>query len=261
MKILIIEDEKPAAEKLELLLKRYDQETEILSKITTVEKSVSYLKDHQQDVDLIFLDIQLTDGLSFDIFKSVKVEKPIIFTTAFNEYAIDAFKLNSIDYLLKPLSYEDLSKSMDKIKSMKANLPSVSNSQTNISLDQLTQLISGANQKYKTRYLVKIGEHIKSIAVEDIYFFYAEGRTVFIITDKNRKFIVDCTLEELSSQLNPEKFFRVNRSFIINFDHVTDVAVYSTSRLRVKFPHEFEKEIIVSREKVSDFKAWYGGEL
>ncbi len=258
MRILIIEDEKPAVEKLELLLKKYDPQIEILSRISTVEKSVSYLKDNQKDVDLIFLDIQLTDGLSFDIFKLVKVEKPIIFTTAFNEYAIDAFKLNSIDYLLKPLSFDDLSKAMAKIKSMKANLPS-DKPQTNISLDQLAQLISGANQKYKSRYLVKIGEHIKSIAVEDIYFFYAEGRIVFIITNEKRKFIVDSTLEELSNQLNPNKFFRANRSFIINFDHISDVIVYSTSRLRVKYPFEFEKEIIVSREKVSDFKAWYGG--
>ncbi|MCK5170827.1 MAG: response regulator transcription factor [Bacteroidales bacterium] len=258
MRILIIEDEKPAVEKLELLLKKYDPQIEILSKISTIEKSVNYLKENQNDVDLIFLDIQLTDGLSFDIFKSVKVEKPIIFTTAFNEYAIDAFKLNSIDYLLKPLSFDDLSKAMDKIKSLKENLPSDS-SQGNISLDQLAQLISGANQKYKSRYLVKIGEHIKSIAVEDIYFFYAEGRIVFIITNEKRKFIVDSTLEELSNQLNPNKFFRANRSFIINFDHISDVIVYSTSRLRVKYPFEFEKEIIVSREKVSDFKSWYGG--
>ena len=260
MRILIIEDEKPAAEKLELLLKKYDPQIEVLDKLTTVEKSVGYLKDNQDNIDLIFLDIQLTDGLSFDIFKSVKVEKPIIFTTAFNEYAIDAFKLNSIDYLLKPLSFDDLSKAMDKINSMKENLPSDSLSQSNVTLEKLAELLSGSNNNYKTRYLVKIGEHIKSIAVEDIYFFYAEGRTVFIINNENRKFIVDNTLEELISQLNPQKFFRANRSFIINFDHITDVVVYSTSRLRVKYPHEFEKEIIVSREKVSDFKSWYGGE-
>lgn len=258
MKVLIIEDEKPAAEKLELLLKKYDSQIEILDQITTVEKSVEYLKINQNHIDLIFLDIQLTDGLSFDIFKSVKVEKPIIFTTAFNEYAIDAFKLNSIDYLLKPLSYESLIVAMEKIKSLQNNLPQ-EKSQSNISLDQIAKLLS-EGQNYKNRYLVKLGEHIKSIAVEDICFFYAEGRTVFIITTENRKFIVDNTLEELINQLNPEKFFRANRSFIINFDHINDVIVYSTSRLRVKFPFEFEKEIIVSREKVSDFKAWYGGE-
>lgn len=260
MRILIIEDEKPAAEKLELLLKKYDSNIEILEKLTTVEKSISFLKDNQQDIDLIFLDIQLTDGLSFDIFKSVKVEKPIIFTTAFNEYAIDAFKLNSIDYLLKPLSFNDLSKAMDKIKSLKENLPANNDSQNNLALDKLAELLSGSSNKFKTRYLVKIGEHIKSISVDDIYFFYAEGRTVFIINTENRKFIVDNTLEELLNQLDPQKFFRANRSFIINFDHITDVVVYSTSRLRVKYPHEFEKEIIVSREKVSDFKSWYGGE-
>jgi DNA-binding LytR/AlgR family response regulator len=259
MKILIIEDELPAAEKLELLLKKYDSQIEIVKHITTVEKSVAYLKENQKNIDLIFLDIQLTDGLSFDIFKSIQVETPIIFTTAFHEYAIDAFKLNSIDYLLKPLSYEALSKAMDKINSMKANLPS-SDSTANISLEQLTQLISAKDQNYKKRYLVKIGEHIKSIQVEDIYFFYAEGRTVFIITNEKRKFIIDSTLEELANQLNSQKFFRANRTFIINFDHITDVVVYSTSRLRIKYPFEFEKEIIVSREKVSDFKAWYEGE-
>ncbi|PLX16454.1 MAG: DNA-binding response regulator [Marinilabiliales bacterium] len=260
MKVLIIEDEKPAAEKLELLLKKYDPQIEVLSKLSTIEKSIHYLKEKQRDVDLIFLDIQLTDGLSFDIFKSVQVEKPIIFTTAFNEYAIDAFKLNSIDYLLKPLSFDDLAKSMDKIESIRNNLPSENTTPTAVSFEKLAELISGVNQKYKSRYLVKIGEHIKSIAVEDIFFFYAEGRTVFIITNENRKFIVDNTLEELTNQLDPQKFFRANRSFIINFDHISDVVVYSTSRLRVKYPHEFEKEIIVSREKVSDFKAWYGGE-
>lgn len=259
MRVLIIEDEKPAAEKLEILLKRYNQEIEILAQITTVEKSVKYLESNQDQVDLIFLDIQLTDGLSFDIFKSVKVEKPIVFTTAFNEYAIDAFKLNSIDYLLKPLSYDDLVTAMDKIKSMKSNLPG-DQSVNNLTIDKIAKLLSGNQQAYKTRYLVKIGEHIKSIAVEDICFFYAEGRIVFIITNEKRKFIVDNTLEELTNQLNPQKFFRANRSFIINFDYIADVIVYSTSRLRVKFPFEFEKEIIVSREKVSDFKVWFGGE-
>ena len=259
MRVLIIEDEKPAAEKLELLLKKYDPQIDILAQISTVVKSIEYLQNNQNQVDLIFLDIQLTDGLSFDIFKSVKVEKPIIFTTAFNEYAIDAFKLNSIDYLLKPLSYDSLVHAMDKIKSMYKNLP-VEQPQSNISLDQIAKLLSGAAQNYKTRYLVKIGEHIKSISTEDICFFYAEGRIVFILTKESRKFIVDNTLEELINQLNPQKFFRANRSFIINFDHISDVIVYSTSRLRVKFHFEFEKEIIVSREKVSDFKVWYGGE-
>lgn len=260
MKVLIIEDEKPAAEKLELLIKRYDPQIEILARLSTIEKSVEYLNQNQQNIDLIFLDVQLTDGLSFDIFKSVKVEKPIIFTTAFNEYAIDAFKLNSIDYLLKPLNYDDLCKSMDKIESIRDNLPSSNEISSNLNLEKLAELISEKSNQYKSRYLVKIGEHIKSIAVEDIYFFYAEGRTVFIITNENRKFIVDSTLEELTNQLDPKRFFRANRSFIISFNHITDVVVYSTSRLRVKYPHEFEKEIIVSREKVSDFKFWYGGE-
>ncbi len=257
MKILIIEDEKPAAEKLELLLKRFNPEIQILNQISTVEKSIRYLKENHNLIDLIFLDIQLTDGLSFDIFKSVKVEKPIIFTTAFNEYAIEAFKLNSIDYLLKPISYDNLSKALDKINSMYRNLP-VENQNLPITYEQIAQLLSGNEQNYKSRFLIKIRDHIKSVSTKDICFFYAEGRTVFIITSENRKFIVDNTLEELTQQLDPHKFFRANRSFIVNFELITDVVVYSTSRLRIKFPFEFEKEIIVSREKVSEFKSWFG---
>lgn len=259
MKVLIIEDEKPAAEKLELLLKRFNPEIEILNRISTVEKSIQYLKENQEIIDLIFLDIQLTDGLSFDIFKSVKVEKPIIFTTAFNEYAIEAFKLNSIDYLLKPIAYENLTKALEKIKSMHRNLP-VEDQKPVISYEQIAKLLSNNDQNYKNRFLIKIRDHIKSIPTEDICFFYAEGRTVFIITSENRKFIVDNTLEELSHQLNPNKFFRANRSFIVNFDHISDVVVYSKSRLQIKFQSEFEKEIVVSREKVSEFKLWFGGE-
>jgi len=257
MKVLIIEDEKPAAEKLELLLKKYDSNIQVIAQLGTVEKSIDYLKLNESNIDLIFLDIQLTDGLSFDIFKSVKVEKPVIFTTAFNEYAIEAFKLNSIDYLLKPISFDSLKSAMDKIKSLYHNLP-VTNNQATISLEQIAKMLSGNSQNYKNRYLVKIGEHIKSVPTTDICFFYAEGRTVFIITKENRKFIVDETLEELTAQLNPEKFFRVNRSFIVNFDHINDVIVYSTSRLQIKFKFDFEKEIVVSREKVSDFKEWFG---
>lgn len=259
MRILIIEDEKPAAEKLELLLKKYNPEMEVLSKISTVEKSIKYLEENQNNVDLIFLDIQLTDGLSFDIFKSVKVETPIIFTTAFNEYAVDAFKLNSIDYLLKPLSYDELVSALDKIKSLKENLPS-NKPKSNISTEQISSLLTQLNPKYKTRFLIKIRDRIKSIDVKDIYCFYAEGRTAFILTNENRKFIIDHTLEELTNELDPQKFFRVNRTFIINIAYITDVIVYSISRLRIKLPVEFEKEIIVSREKVSEFKAWYGGE-
>ena len=257
MKVLIIEDEKPAAEKLELLLKKYDSNIQVVAQLGTVEKSINYLKQNEANIDLIFLDIQLTDGLSFDIFKTVKVEKPVIFTTAFNEYAIEAFKLNSIDYLLKPISFDSLKSAMDKIKSLYHNLP-VNNNQATISLEQIAKMLAGKSQNYKNRFLVKIGEHIKSVPTTDICFFYAEGRTVFIITKENRKFIVDETLEELTAQLNPEKFYRVNRSFIVNFEHINDVIVYSTSRLQIKFKFDFEKDIIVSREKVSDFKEWFG---
>ena len=211
-----------------------------------------------QKIDLIFLDIQLTDGLSFDIFKSVKVEKPIIFTTAFNEYAIDAFKVNSIDYLLKPITYEDFSQSLEKLKNLKQNLVT-ENSTIDYSL--LSQLLKNPeNKHYKNRFMIKVGEHLKSIPSEDIAMFYAEGRNVSLVTTAGRQYIVDFILEELQNMLDPAVYFRVSRTFIVNINAIKDVIIYSSSRLKILLEHEFEKEIIVSREKVADFKNWFDGE-
>lgn len=258
MKVLIIEDEKPAAEKLELLLNKYDPTIEIIDKIQSVEKSIAFLKENESIVDLIFMDIQLTDGISFDIFKSFSVSKPIIFITAYNDYAIEAFQVNSIDYLLKPITFEGLSKSLQKIETLRENLPGKSNLPPGI--DDIAKLLSNIQKNYKTRFMVKIGEHIKSVAAKDIDVFYAEGRTVFIVTNEKKKYIVDYKMEELEDLLDPQHFFRINRSVIVNFEAINDVVVYSNSRLKIRTPHEIDKEIIVSREKVNDFKEWFSGE-
>ncbi|MCK4663882.1 MAG: response regulator transcription factor [Bacteroidales bacterium] len=255
IKVLIIEDEIPAAEKLELLLHRYDADIEIIDIITSVEKSIEWLKQNENKIDLIFIDIQLTDGISFDIFKAVEVKKPVIFTTAYNEYAIDAFKVNSIDYLLKPIIFEDLCKSIEKFKNFSKNLPSSSQ----FISPEIIDAISKMQKKYKNRFLIKIGEHIKSLKTENISLFYAEGRTVFVITEKKRKYIVDFKLEELENILDPSEFFRLSRSFIININAITDVIVYSNSRLKIKLAQDIDKDIIVSREKVTKFKNWFSG--
>lgn len=256
MKILIIEDEQPAAEKLERYLNRYDESIEVLEKLESVERSVAWLKENQSDVDLIFMDIQLTDGLSFEILDDIEINKPVIFTTAFDQYAIDAFKVNSIAYLLKPITFDDLSESLNKLESFKTNLGNETADGKKLKniLDQLKD-----PKSYKSRFMVKLGEHIRSITTDNIAAFYAEGRNVFLITDQDGKFIIDYKMEELEDLLDPDLYFRVNRTFIVNINSIKDVLVYSNSRLKLTVSDRIDKEIIVSREKVSEFKKWFDG--
>jgi len=256
MKVVIIEDEKPAIDKLEKMLYDYDNEIQVVGKFGSVDSAVKWISDSSNKTDLFFMDIRLTDGLSFDIFHNVEINKPIIFITAYNEYAIQAFKVNSIDYLLKPLNYEDLYRSMEKIKTLRENLPA---NKERIQYDELSRMLLQLNKDYKTRFMVKVGEHIRSVKAESISLFYAEGRTVYIITQKQNKYIIDYTLEELVKMLDPEIFFRPNRSFILNINAIKDVVVYSNSRLLVLLNFEFEKEIIVSRDKVVQLKTWFEG--
>jgi DNA-binding LytR/AlgR family response regulator len=255
MKVLIIEDEIPAAEKLERYLLKYDATTTVAAILDTVEGAVAWLRDHQNEVDLIFMDIQLKDGLSFQIFQQVPVKKPVIFTTAFNEFALDAFKVSSIDYLLKPITFTDLSAALKKLESLREQLH-----QPKDQPERMQALVANLKTKeYKTRFMVKLGEHIRSITTDQIGLFYADGRDVYLVTTQNRKFIIDYTLESLEDILDPKVFFRLNRTFILNINAIKDVLVYSNSRLKITLVQEFDKEIIVSREKVGDFKEWFDG--
>jgi len=256
MKVLIVEDEKPAVEKLEQMLRKYDPEIEIIGVCASVDQTVKWLNNQKNKADLLFLDIQLTDGISFEIFERTEVNTPVIFITAYNEYAIQAFKVNSIDYLLKPLNYDDLYHSMEKIKVLRENLPA---NKERIKYDELSSVLLQMNKSYKTRFLVKVGDHIRSVKAENIDLFYAEGRTVFILTNKQNKYIIDYKLEQLESSLDPDMFFRPNRSFIININAISDVVVYSNSRLKIELNRKFEKEIIVSRDKVAQLKTWFEG--
>ena len=256
MKVLIVEDEIPAAEKLERYLKKYDPTTEITAVLDTTAKAVTWLESNQDLIDLIFMDIQLIDGLSFQIFQQVRVRKPVIFTTAFNEFALDAFKVNSIDYLLKPITFTDLSASLKKLESLREQL-NVNKEQN----DRIQQVFSNLKTKeYKSRFMVKLGEHIRSITTEQISLLYADGRDVYLVTTQKGKFIIDYTLEGLENILDPRIFFRLNRTFILNINSIKDVLIYSNSRLKITLHQEFDKEIIVSREKVGDFKEWFDGQ-
>lgn len=252
MKVIIIEDEIPAAEKLERYLIKYDSSIEILAHLTTVEQAVAWLSTKQDTIDLIFMDIQLSDGLSFQIFQHVIVKKPVIFITAFNEFALDAFKVNSIDYLLKPITFTDLATSLQKVKNLRQQL-TWSEEKTEKMQEAFAQL---KPKDYKSRFMVKLGDHIRSITSDQITLFYADGRDVYLITKQERKFIIDYTLETLEDLLDPSQFFRVNRTFILNIDAIKDVIVYSNSRLKITIHQAFDKEIIVSREKVGPFKEW-----
>lgn len=254
LNVLIVEDETPAAEKLERYLSRYSEGIVVKGKAESVEEAVNWLAEQQDSIDLIFMDIQLKDGMSFEIFKEVKISKPVIFITAYNEYALDAFKVNGIDYLLKPITFTDLSNSLKKIESLGTQLRWGDDRN-----ETVLHALNAPERAYKNRFMVKLGDHIKSITADQISFFFADGRDVYLITNQLRKFIIDYTLENLDEILDPKIFNRINRSYIVNISAIQDVVVYSNSRLKIT-PHiKWEPEIIVSREKVSDFKEWFDG--
>lgn len=255
LNVLIVEDETPAVEKLERYLNKYSTSIHVIHKIDSVKEAVNWLKQHQGEIDLIFMDVQLKDGISFSIFQEVKIEKPIIFITAYNEFALDAFKVNSIDYLLKPITFTDLSVSLKKLEALSSQL------QWNTEKNQnLKNLAASPTKNYKTRFMVKLGEHIRSITSDDITFFFADGRDVYLVTTQQRKFIIDYTLEALDEILDPKIFYRLNRSYILNISAIQDVVVYSNSRLKITTHVKWDREIIVSRDKVNDFKQWFDGQ-
>lgn len=255
LRVLIVEDETPAAEKLERYLQKYSTGITVAEKVDTIAAAVTWLRAYQHEIDLIFMDIQLHDGLSFQIFQQVKVEKPVIFITAYNEFALDAFKVNGIDYLLKPVTFTDLAGSLKKLEQLRTQLRWDEAAAGKV----LSALDQASAKAYKNRFMVKVGDHIKSITTDQISLFFADGRDVYLVTQQLRKFIIDYTLENLEEVLDPKAFHRVNRSYIVNIAAIQDVVVYSNSRLRITPNVKWDNEIVVSREKVSDFKQWFDG--
>ncbi len=257
MRVLIIEDEKPAAQHLAALLHRYDATIEIYGPLKTVAQAKKWFADPPHELDMIFMDIQLADGSSFDILEHISMQQPIIFTTAFHQYALEAFRTNGIAYLLKPITLTQLSESMEKWKRLQQPKPPMGVSAEQMQLLAKVLQQAQAEVSYKQRFMVKLGERIRSIEVGHIAFFYAEGRTVFLITLLKEKYVVDYTMEQLESVLAPATFFRINRSFFVHIRAITEVLVHSNSRLKVLCSPASEKEMIVSREKVAAFKEWF----
>ncbi|QTD37817.1 response regulator transcription factor [Polaribacter batillariae] len=249
MNVLIIEDEKPAARRLNRMLVALG--IKVQQMLHSVEESLNWLQNNEHP-DLIFLDIQLSDGLSFEIFEEIEVKSAIIFTTAYDEYALKAFKLNSIDYLLKPLDEDELKIAVDKFKS---NRPTKTEVQVN--LDDIRKLlINPVDRKFKKRISIKVGQHIKIISIDQVDCFYSENKATYIYTSENRSYLLDHSLEHWQEQLDPEQFFRVNRTFIVHINAIKDIIAYSNSRLKLILNSYNKNEIIVSRERVKDFKNW-----
>lgn len=249
MNVIIIEDEKPAARRLDRMLNKLGIEAKTM--LHSVEESLNWFQDNEHP-DLIFLDIQLSDGLSFEIFEEIPVKSAIIFTTAYDEYALKAFKLNSIDYLLKPIDEDELEKAVDKYRGQQ---PRETDLQVNID-DIRRLLINPVDRKFKKRFTIKIGQHIKIIHVDEIECFFSENKATYIHTNGKRNYLIDNSLEHWQDQLNPEHFFRVNRTFIVHINAIKDIISYTNSRLKVLLHSYNESEIIVSRERVKDFKNW-----
>ncbi len=247
MNVIIIEDEKPAARLLSRKLEKLN--ITVSQMLHSVEESMKWFAENPQP-DLIFLDIQLSDGLSFEIFEQFDIKSAVIFTTAYDEYALRAFKLNSVDYLLKPIDPTELEKAVQKYKERTQN--------KSLDLNWVKNMF-GTNQKsYKERFSVKIGQQLKIINTSDVECFFSENKGTYIHTSENRNYLIDSTLEQVEDELNPKDFFRVSRKFVVSLKAIKEIQVYSNSRLKVILNTYKEDEVIVSRERVSDFKSWIG---
>lgn len=248
MQVIIIEDEKPSARRLQRMLEQVDIKVEVL--LHSVEESISWFQNNPHP-DLIFLDIQLSDGLSFEIFENINITSAVIFTTAYDEYALQAFKLNSIDYLLKPIDEDELQRAVEKYKGRTR--------QQAVTLDFndiKKLLVNPIERTYKKRFSVKVGQHIKLVPIDEVECFYSENKGTYLFTTDGRNYLMDNTLEQLEDELEPNVFFRVSRKFFVNINAIKDIIYYTNSRLQVKLQKFNEQEIIVSRERVKDFKDW-----
>ncbi|TKG95461.1 response regulator transcription factor [Puteibacter caeruleilacunae] len=254
MRILIIEDEPLAVEKLVTTIKAINPEVEITAICDTIKSAVAWIKQHPAP-DLAFFDIHLGDGMSFEIFDQVDFSTPVIFTTAYNQYAIQAFKVNSIDYLLKPVGEDELRQALDKFEKQ------TSSNGLNVDTALIQKLTRSLGQtNYKKRFIAKVGAHLKRVEASDIVCAYSFQKGTFLKTTDGKDYLIDYSLEYLVEVLDPELFFRINRKYIIALNEIKDVITYSNSRLKLKLTQSIDEDILVAREKVKEFKRWLEGE-
>ena len=252
IKVAIIEDEIIAARHMVALLKECDPQIEVLETLPSLRKALAWLENHLEQLDLIFMDIKLSDGLSFEIFEKIKIEKPVIFTTAFDEYAIRAFKVNSIDYLLKPVSIQDLAAALEKFKNLNTNRP-------NIDYRLLVRQIQLNTSRYKDRFLVRKGDSLYPISSKEIAYFLADGNFVLLRTMENKSYPVNFSLDTLEELLEPKYFFRVTRKMIVHIQAIKRIDTYFKGRLKLAVEPPVDEAIIISNRKANDFKSWIDG--
>jgi DNA-binding LytR/AlgR family response regulator len=250
MNVLIIEDELQAAQRLETLVRSLVPNVNVLAKLDTVKRSIEWFNANPHP-DLVFMDIQLADGVSFNIFDQCEVRSPIIFTTAYDEYALRAFKVNSVDYILKPVDKSELELALKKLN----NLTNTENGHSKI-LFNIGEAVKLLTKKFKSRFVVKVGEHLRTVEVSDIQYFFSQDKTTFCATREGRNLILDFTLEQLEEMIDPDRFYRINRKYLIASDAIQDIIHYTNSRLKLMLKGSQDNDIIVARERVQDFKRW-----
>lgn len=249
MKVIIIEDEKPSARRLQRMLEKLDINVDVL--LHSVKESLEWFQNNTHP-DLIFLDIQLSDGLSFEIFEEIDIKSSIIFTTAYDEYALKAFKLNSIDYLLKPIDDEELEAAIHQYKDQLPEKQTI-----NLDFNAIKKMLTNPiEREYKKRFSIKVGQHLKLINIDEIECFYSENKGTYLHTSSGRNYLLDNTLEQLDKELDPNIFFRINRKFIVNINSIKDMISYTNSRLQIKLNSFSDQDVIVARERVKTFKEW-----
>ncbi len=248
MKVLIIEDESAAANRLAKMIQEIDPSIEVVDQLDSIESSVLWLEKHPAP-DLLFMDIHLADGSSFEIFRFVKLDKPVIFTTAYDEYALQAFKVNAIDYLLKPLKKTELEQAIGKYRNLQKPVE--------MNYQALANSLQG--DKYNFRFLIRFGQNIKVVEFRDAAYFYTEDKITFIVTKEGKRYPVEPSLEKLEEMADPRAFFRINRQFIVNIECIKEMYAYSKSRVKLKLDPPTDKETIVSTERSPVFKKWLVG--
>ena len=252
MKVLIIEDEAPAAKQLTKLLAKLDPSVSVIETLDSVESATAWLRVFPMP-DAIFMDIQIADGLSFDIFNQVEITCPVVFTTAFDQYAIKAFRVNALDYLLKPMDEDELATVLDKLKQKQTPPYSIDFLQNLV--PQFTKPIA----EFKSRFMIKQGTALSFVAIQDIAFFFSEDGLTHFYSIHNKKHLIEQTLDELENQLNPSDYFRINRKIIVSIKSIKKISPHFNSRLKLELTPQYLDEIFVARERVADFKTWLGG--
>jgi two-component system, LytTR family, response regulator len=253
MRVVIIEDESFATKRLETMIHVFDESIEVIAKLESVKESVAWFSNNIHP-DLIFLDIQLEDDLSFSIFERVNIDVPIIFTTAFDEFAIKAFELKSIDYLLKPIIQEDLNKAILKYKNWSIEKSPL------FDTSELIDLLQLRTRQFRERFSVSVGEKLKTFKTEDIAYFFSTAGITFVVLNTKSQYSMDLSLDALAGELNPKYFYRVNRQYLVRLSAISNVHIFPKSRLKLELNPKSQDEIFVSLDKVSDFKRWLDGE-